>query len=747
MKRRMINSILAALLAVVLLFSGCAAGNTGGNVTASTEAATEASESASKEKETPATTATEETGTVESAKSDTKFTEDEQAVYAQAETGEGIINTFIGEKFCDHKVTDEESAMDCVNEILDRIGGDETTKFVFESMTPNENGMKIVTLSQRAGQVLAYGAVVKLILNKDDEPIGVVSSIMPHVDIRDVSEWAVDDKEAEKIVADTLKETGSKDSIVENATEQAIIPNPANLGRYICVWVVYTFNINKDKDDQAYTAHYVTAEGDYMYSIPVAEPGDAESVGGQSSKSTFDFDAYEPDEIKVTVELKNGKQEVSVPVLKDSKTGKTYLADAKRKILCAEQYPFFYKGYEIEPAEVDGDVDICDASAYYNMIRVWDYYDSKGWTGPDGEGTPTLCLLNFIDAEGKPELNACYVTKLQGFQVFAWTRAANFGGCIDVVGHEFTHCVTTKTMTYNIYKNDPGAINEGYSDIMGNLIEMQMEGEDEEGAWLIAEDAGKPFRNMSDPHEFSQPAYAFDTYYAPQPRIPTGMNDKGGVHANNSLLSLVSYRLHQAGMSARDQAYYWLNTALVISPQSDYPMMAEILPWVMRELGYEDYVDPLKDAIEEAKFTVTESTGEIPEGCGVLSFDFAPVKELSDAGRVSVQFFKAPDADPNYRVPTWPAADTTIAKANLPAGDYFVLAGVSDESGEIKRFAILGKDGWVVTDNYKDSKVIKENAMTITVKESEKAEVSNEGFKEVAEKMLKTVEEIAASIE
>ncbi|MCR5432045.1 MAG: hypothetical protein K6E95_05760 [Lachnospiraceae bacterium] len=175
----------------------------------------------------------------EAAATDTKFTEEEQAVYAQAETGEGIVNTFIGEKFCDHKVTDEESAMDCVNEVLDRIGGDETTKFVFESMTPNENGMKIVTLSQRAGQVLAYGAVVKLILNQDDEPIGVVSSIMPHVDIRDVSEWAVDDKEAEKIVADTLKESGSDESIVENTTEKAIIPNPVNLGRYICVWVEY----------------------------------------------------------------------------------------------------------------------------------------------------------------------------------------------------------------------------------------------------------------------------------------------------------------------------------------------------------------------------------------------------------------------------------------------------------------------------------------------------------------------------
>lgn len=170
-----------------------------------------------------------------------------------------------------------------------------------------------------------------------------------------------------------------------------------------------------------------------MYSIPVAEPGDAESMGGQSTKSSFDFEAYEPDEITVTVELKEGKKEVTVPVLKDSKTGKTYLADAKRKILCADQAPFFYNEYEVVPAEADGEVDICDASAYYNMMRVWDYYDSKGWTGPDGEGTPCLVLLNFIDAEGKPELNACYLGKLQGYQVFAWTRAANFGGCIDVL--------------------------------------------------------------------------------------------------------------------------------------------------------------------------------------------------------------------------------------------------------------------------------------------------------------------------
>ncbi|MCR4590379.1 MAG: hypothetical protein K5668_06135 [Lachnospiraceae bacterium] len=74
------------------------------------------------------------------------------------------------------------------------------------------------------------------------------------------------------------------------------------------------------------------------------------------------------------------------------------------------------------------------------------------------------------------------------------------------------------------------------------------------------------------------------------------------------------------------------------------------------------------------------------------------------------------------------------------------MAGVSGEDGSIKKFAILGKDGWVLIDDYKDSAVIKANGITVSVKEGEKKEVPNEGFKEVSEKLLKVVEEIEASI-
>ena len=76
-----------------------------------------------------------------------------------------------------------------------------------------------------------------------------------------------------------------------------------------------------------------------------------------------------------------------------------------------------------------------------------------------------------------------------------------------------------------------------------------------------------------------------------------------------------------------------------------------------------------------------------------------------------------------------------------------MLAGVSTEDGSIKKYAILGNNGWVLIDDYKDSEAIKANGITVTVKEGEKTEVSNEGFKEVSEKLLKMVEEIEASLQ
>ena len=668
-----------------------------------------------------------------------------EAVYQQAAEGEGMVNTFITDKFYDGKITDEASAEKCVMSIIDRLGGNDKTELEPNSTRATEGGLKVVTFQQRVGGVFVHGSTVKLIVDNEDNPIAVVGSIMPDVQLEPLEDWAIDAAKAEQIVMDSIKTEGSSDKIVEGATERAIIGVPNTDGQYACVWVVFTFKTDDADSHQVYTAHYVTADGDYLYSIPVSAPGDADALSGQSAKNSFDFDAYEPGETTVAVQRADGTtEEITVPVLKDAATGKTYLGDAKRKIICAD-YATYTNDQKLQPVEVRDNVDPIDASALHGFIRVWDMYDSIGWKGADGEGTPSLLLMNYVDETGAPVLNAVYASKKDGFQVFYWTHEADYGACIDIVAHEFTHCLTGTTMTVNLYKNDPGAINESMSDIMGNAIEMMLDGD--AGAWTLGEAIGPQgiVRNMADPHQYAQPEFAFDTYYVPKPPVVTAINDQGGVHSNSSLLNIVSYKLGQAGMSPQEQGNYWINVALVISPQSDYPMLAKILPWVMEQVGFSQYVEPLKAAIEEAKFTVTEDPGTIVEGCGSAMFDFAAVKEAADKGAVSIGFYRAPDANPLMRAETWPVAGTTVARANLPAGDYYVVASVGSDDGSMRKVMALGENGWTfIGDTHKDPAAIKAAGKVVTVEAGKTLEIPNDTFGPVANEQLKVIEKALA---
>lgn len=84
-------------------------------------------------------------------------------------------------------------------------------------------------------------------------------------------------------------------------------------------------------------------------------------------------------------------------------------------------------------------------------------------------------------------------------------------------------------MTTNLYANEPGAINEGMSDIMGNLVEMALDGD--AGAWVIGENAMEGgMHSMSDPNEHVQPERRWDAYYTLDAPEATVMNDNGGVH-------------------------------------------------------------------------------------------------------------------------------------------------------------------------------------------------------------------------
>ena len=117
----------------------------------------------------------------------------------------------------------------------------------------------------------------------------------------------------------------------------------------------------------------------------------------------------------------------------------------------------------------------------------------------------------------------------------------NLAGALDVVGHEMTHGVTDFSSQL-IYRDESGALNEAFSDIMGTAIEFyyQPVGSGTERAdWLIAEDVvvASPgyLRNLNNPIAVGDP-----DHYSLRRFIGTDTDD-GGVHFNLTIATNAFY--------------------------------------------------------------------------------------------------------------------------------------------------------------------------------------------------------------
>ena len=542
------------------------------------------------------------------------------------------------------------------------------------------------TFYQIAGDIRVFGATVKLITDNDGKAIGLVSAILPDVKAAPADEWGITGEEAEAIIEDYYREQGVH--AVDGATDQILMPIEEGSELYCYAWVVYTENFSAQYDT-AYLAHYVKSDGEYLFAIPISEPHNADAMAG--NVTAFVFDKMEEGEWTGTVTLTDGTEmELTVPVMQDTETGEIVLGDARRKILCADFADYEFENTLTPRASEDGSIwDAGELMTYYNFIRVWDYYDEIGWTGPDGDETPSLLLMDLVDQNGEPVDNAYYKGREKGFQIFAF-NAADFGECTDVIGHEFTHCVTGTTMTTNLYLNDYGAINEAMSDIMGNLIEMSID-DDPDGSWIIGERSEIICRYFADPNRGRQPGYFWDQYFVPSVAKGTDNNDSGGVHINSSLLNVISYKLSEAGMSEDDQCYYWMNVALALTPRTDFAQLAEILPWCMRSAGYAQYENAVRKALEETGYGNRGLPDEAPEGKAILTFMYKASEKYQDYDPVIILIDVE---DGSNMITTWPEGGTGQVAVVAPEGEYVMYLLLLNTESDDRIYYLYSEDGW-----------------------------------------------------
>jgi Zn-dependent metalloprotease len=186
--------------------------------------------------------------------------------------------------------------------------------------------------------------------------------------------------------------------------------------------------------------------------------------------------------------------------------------------------------------------------AHYYADVVDDFYGSTFQRDSiDDNGMPIISTVHFANRYCNAFWNGIQMTYGDGD---AKTCLPLSGG-LDVVGHELTHGVTEFTSGL-IYENESGALNESFSDMMGNTIEFYAAstGRDPAGTpdWLIGEDVIVApdtflgFRNMGDPAEDNDPDHYSE--------LLVGAEDNGFVHSNSGIPNHAYYLALTGGQNA-----------------------------------------------------------------------------------------------------------------------------------------------------------------------------------------------------
>lgn len=388
------------------------------------------------------------------------------------------------------------------------------------------------------------------------------------------------------------------------------------------------------------------------------------------------------------------KEKITVPILRDKKTGTYCLADGKRKIAMADYGKFVSDdedGAFLTSKKIGG-WENQDLLTFASYLNIYNFYDDIGWSSTDGRGTPILVLTGLCDEEGNPMDNACYVGAQGGWQIFGASDINKYSSdCLDVVGHEYTHGVTTAIMTSTLYENETGAINEAMSDIMGNLAEMLLDATDDT-TWAIAENCGTPIRSMTNPHAFKQPAFVGDRFFGPAVDNPSDhLNDRGGVHINNSILASIPPLLQKAGMSLDDQARLWLTAICALTPESNYVDFYHILSNAAEISGLEKYQKKIDEIFTNLRI-IGKNAGKQPsqiKGCGRFSLKADPA--VGTYTPVIISVYDADTAERVYRI--WGDRNHQFS-GFVPEGNYyFEFKALYNEDGTAANF-VYSKNGW-----------------------------------------------------
>lgn len=188
------------------------------------------------------------------------------------------------------------------------------------------------------------------------------------------------------------------------------------------------------------------------------------------------------------------------------------------------------------------DTDVVANEAHFGAEMTYDYYYTNfGRNSLDNQG---MRLMSYVHL-GTDVDNACWS---EGAMYYGDGSSGNEFTCLSICGHEITHGLTEHTANL-IYEDEPGALNESFSDMFGVAITHYTL---DTLNWQIGSEIGMIIRDMSDPNSNDNP----DTYLGNYWEAP-GTTSDNGVHTNSGVGNYWFYLLCAGGEGINDNGTYY----------------------------------------------------------------------------------------------------------------------------------------------------------------------------------------------
>lgn len=204
------------------------------------------------------------------------------------------------------------------------------------------------------------------------------------------------------------------------------------------------------------------------------------------------------------------------------------LTDAlNRDVYNANSMPFlpgtFVRGEGDAPTR-DADAD----NAYKYAGDTYNYFFTQHRRNSiDGAGAPIISTVHYCE-DDCPLVNAFW----NGVQMVYGDGLASAD---DVVAHELTHAVTQFSANL-LYFTQSGALNESFSDIFGETVDLTNRSGTDTAAvrWSLGEDVPDlgAIRDLRNPNRFGHPGKVSDRQFVCSNRFE---DDNGGVHINSGV--------------------------------------------------------------------------------------------------------------------------------------------------------------------------------------------------------------------